>query len=129
MPTTPRRKSVTVNVGEVKIGGNNPIAVQSMTNTDTADITATVNQVMELARAGSELVRVTVNTEEAARAVYNIVERLRSRGVTIPLIGDFHYTAICCSRSTRIARKLLMNTGSTRATLGSGASRVITSRR
>jgi len=86
-----RRKSVVVNVGGVKVGGSNPIVVQSMTNTDTADSAATVNQVMQLARAGSELVRITVNTEEAAEAVPTIVKTLRQFGVTVPIIGDFHY--------------------------------------
>jgi (E)-4-hydroxy-3-methylbut-2-enyl-diphosphate synthase len=78
-------------VGGVSIGGHHPIVVQSMTNTDTADVTATVNQVMALAQAGSELVRVTVNTEEAARAVPRIVETVRMFGVNVPIIGDFHY--------------------------------------
>ncbi len=73
------------------MGGSNPIVVQSMTNTDTADTAATVNQVMDLARAGSELVRVTVNTEEAAQAVPRIVDTLRDFGVNVPIIGDFHY--------------------------------------
>ncbi|HEX4751138.1 MAG TPA: flavodoxin-dependent (E)-4-hydroxy-3-methylbut-2-enyl-diphosphate synthase [Bryobacteraceae bacterium] len=91
MPALPRRKSAVVDIGGVKVGGSNPIVVQSMTNTDTADTAATVNQVMELARAGSELVRVTVNTEEAAQAVPKIVETLRSFGVDVPIIGDFHY--------------------------------------
>src|ERR1700748_52326 len=86
-----RRKSVAVNVGGVKVGGVNPIVVQSMTNTDTANVTATVNQVMALARAGSELVRVTVNTEPAAAAVPKIVETLYKFGVRVPIIGDFHY--------------------------------------
>src|ERR1700748_2093202 len=86
-----RRKSVAVNVGGVKVGGVNPIVVQSMTNTDTANVTATVNQVMALARAGSELVRVTVNTEAAAAAVPKIVETLDLFGVRVPIIGDFHY--------------------------------------
>jgi (E)-4-hydroxy-3-methylbut-2-enyl-diphosphate synthase len=86
-----RRKSVVVNVGGVKVGGSNPIVVQSMTNTDTADSAATVNQVMQLARAGSELVRITVNSEEAAQAVPTIVKTLRQFGVTVPIIGDFHY--------------------------------------
>jgi (E)-4-hydroxy-3-methylbut-2-enyl-diphosphate synthase len=86
-----RRKSVAVNVGGVKIGGTNPIVVQSMTNTDTADVTATVNQVMALARAGSEIVRVTVNTEAAAAAVPKIVDTLNMFGVRTPVIGDFHY--------------------------------------
>jgi (E)-4-hydroxy-3-methylbut-2-enyl-diphosphate synthase len=91
MAVAPRRKSVVVNVGGVKIGGPNPVVVQSMTNTDTADSSATINQVMQLARAGSELVRVTVNTDEAARAVPVIVDTLRQFGVTVPIVGDFHY--------------------------------------
>lgn len=86
-----RRKSVSVNVGGVWVGGNHPIVVQSMTNTDTADITGTVNQVMALARAGSELVRVTVNNDEAAKAVPKIVETLAMFGVRVPIVGDFHY--------------------------------------
>jgi (E)-4-hydroxy-3-methylbut-2-enyl-diphosphate synthase len=80
-----------VNVGGVMVGGNHPIVVQSMTNTDTADITATVNQVMALAQAGSEIVRVTVNTDEAARAVPKIVDTLNMFGVRVPVVGDFHY--------------------------------------
>jgi (E)-4-hydroxy-3-methylbut-2-enyl-diphosphate synthase len=91
MPTFPRRKSVAVNIGGVRVGSGHPIVVQSMTNTDTADTAATVNQVMALARAGSELVRVTVNTDEAAQAVPVIVDTLRSFGVDVPIIGDFHY--------------------------------------
>jgi (E)-4-hydroxy-3-methylbut-2-enyl-diphosphate synthase len=91
MPVLARRKSVAVNVGGVMVGGGHPIVVQSMTNTDTADSASTVNQVMALARAGSELVRVTVNTDEAAEAVPTIVKTLRSFGVTVPIIGDFHY--------------------------------------
>src|SRR4051795_12717028 len=91
MPALPRRKSATVNIGGVYVGGSHPVVVQSMTNTDTADTSATVNQIMELARAGSELVRVTVNTEEAAQAVPKIVETLRQFGVNVPIIGDFHY--------------------------------------
>lgn len=86
-----RRNSVAVNVGGVKVGGGNPIVVQSMTNTDTADVTSTVNQIMALARAGSELVRVTVNTEAAAAAVPKIVDTLNMFGVKVPVIGDFHY--------------------------------------
>src|SRR5579871_1609660 len=86
-----RRKSVTVDIGGVKVGGANPIVVQSMTNTDTADVTSTVNQVMALARAGSELVRVTVNTDAAAAAVPKIVDTLKMFGVRVPIIGDFHY--------------------------------------
>jgi len=91
MAVKPRRKAVVVDVGGVKVGGSHPIVVQSMTNTDTADIPATVNQVMALARAGSELVRVTVNTEAAAAAVPKIVETCAAFGVRVPIIGDFHY--------------------------------------
>src|SRR6266568_5480468 len=91
MATQPRRRSVAVSVGGVKVGGTNPIVVQSMTNTDTADVASTVNQVMALARAGSELVRVTVNTEAAAAAVPKIVDTLNLFGVRVPIIGDFHY--------------------------------------
>ncbi|MDQ7800987.1 MAG: flavodoxin-dependent (E)-4-hydroxy-3-methylbut-2-enyl-diphosphate synthase [Armatimonadota bacterium] len=88
---TARRRSVAVRVGPVTLGGGAPVAVQSMTNTDTADVEATVRQVRQLAEAGSELVRITVNTEDAARAVPRIVDRLRAAGVTVPLVGDFHY--------------------------------------
>src|SRR5579871_5002723 len=91
MAAEPRRRSVAVNIGGVKVGGANPIVVQSMTNTDTADVTSTVNQVMALARAGSELVRVTVNTEAASAAVPKIVDTLNMFGVRVPIIGDFHY--------------------------------------
>ncbi len=86
-----RRKTVCVEVGGVKVGGGHPIVVQSMTNTDTADVASTVNQVMDLARAGSEIVRVTVNTDEAARAVPRIVETLAHFGFRTPIVGDFHY--------------------------------------
>lgn len=86
-----RRKTVCVDVGGVKVGGGHPIVVQSMTNTDTADVASTVNQVMDLARAGSEIVRVTVNTDEAARAVPRIVETLAHFGFRTPIVGDFHY--------------------------------------
>ena len=91
MAAQPRRRSVAVSVGSVKVGGFHPIVVQSMTNTDTADVMSTVNQTMALANAGSELVRVTVNTDEAARAVPAIVETLDKFGVRVPIIGDFHY--------------------------------------
>jgi (E)-4-hydroxy-3-methylbut-2-enyl-diphosphate synthase len=87
----PRRKSLVTTVGGVRVGGPNPIVVQSMTNTDTADIAGTVEQVRALARAGSELVRVTVNSAEAAAAVAPIRERLDQLGVGVPLIGDFHF--------------------------------------
>src|SRR5262245_21006203 len=86
-----RQPSVPVNVGGVWIGGNHPIAVQSMTNTDTADVAATVKQAEALALAGSELVRITVNSHEAARAVPEIVSQLRERHIRAPIIGDFHY--------------------------------------
>jgi len=91
MAVNARRKSLVADVGGVNIGGGYPIVVQSMTNTDTADITSTVNQTMALAQAGSELVRVTVNTDEAARAVPKIVETLNMFGVRVPIVGDFHY--------------------------------------
>ncbi len=91
MAVKPRRKAVVVDVGGVKVGGDHPIVVQSMTNTDTVDVPATVNQVMALARAGSELVRVTVNTEQAAAAVPKIVDTCDKFGVRVPIIGDFHY--------------------------------------
>ncbi len=86
-----RRKSVAVEVGPVTIGGEAPIVVQSMTNTDTADAAGTAAQVEALARAGSELVRITVNTPEAAAAVQEIRKRLDDLGCRVPLIGDFHY--------------------------------------
>src|SRR5215467_11484996 len=91
MANIQRRKTVTVSVGGVRVGSDAPIVVQSMTNTDTADIPGTVKQVAALARAGSELVRVTVNNEEAAAAVPHIVEQLDKQGVRVPIIGDFHY--------------------------------------
>ena len=86
-----RRESVTVRVGGVPVGGDHPVVVQSMTNTDTADVEATAGQVEELARAGSELVRITVNSPDAAKAVPEIAARLRDGGVEVPLIGDFHF--------------------------------------
>ncbi|HEU4669666.1 MAG TPA: flavodoxin-dependent (E)-4-hydroxy-3-methylbut-2-enyl-diphosphate synthase [Dyella sp.] len=87
----PRRPSVGVQIGKVTVGGGAPIVVQSMTNTDTEDAASTARQIAELARAGSELVRITVNTPAAAAAVPRIVERLQMMGVEVPLIGDFHY--------------------------------------
>jgi (E)-4-hydroxy-3-methylbut-2-enyl-diphosphate synthase len=96
-----------VDVGGVKVGGDHPIVVQSMTNTDTADIASTVNQVMALARAGSELVRVTVNTEAAAAAVPKIVDTIEAFGVPVPIIGDFHYNGhILLKKYPECARKL-----------------------
>ncbi len=87
----PRRISIPVKVGSVIVGGIAPIVVQSMTNTDTADIDATVKQIADLARAGSELVRITVDRDEAAKAVPYIHEKLLKRGITVPIVGDFHY--------------------------------------
>src|SRR6266487_7145011 len=87
----PRHTSVAVEVGRVAVGGGAPIVVQSMTNTDTADAAGTAAQVAALAAAGSELVRITVDRDEAAAAVPRIKERLLTLGVTAPLIGDFHY--------------------------------------
>jgi (E)-4-hydroxy-3-methylbut-2-enyl-diphosphate synthase len=89
--TIERRSSSAVVIGAVRVGGGAPIVVQSMTNTDTADINGTVRQVQSLARAGSELVRLTVNSAEAAAAVAPIRERLEALGVRVPLIGDFHF--------------------------------------
>jgi (E)-4-hydroxy-3-methylbut-2-enyl-diphosphate synthase len=86
-----RRKSVTVDVGGVAVGSGHPIVVQSMTNTDTAEPASTADQIEALAAAGSELVRITVNTDEAAAAVPEIADRLEQRGVSVPIIGDFHY--------------------------------------
>lgn len=91
MSDVKRRQSIGVRVGDVLVGGGAPIAVQSMTNTDTADVASTAQQIIDLAQAGSELVRITVNTDEAAKAVPEIVKRVRGEGVTAPIIGDFHY--------------------------------------
>ncbi len=91
MPMITRRLTPTVRVGGVAVGAAHPVVVQSMTNTDTADIPATIQQVAELARAGSEIVRVTVNNEASAAAVPHIVEGLARVGVTVPIVGDFHY--------------------------------------
>ena len=91
MSISPRKNTHQVLVGKVKVGGSAPIVVQSMTNTDTADIAATVKQVMELANAGSELVRITVNNEAAAEAVPEIRRQLDANGFSVPLVGDFHF--------------------------------------
>ncbi len=91
MPDIVRRKTPTVNIGNVRVGSDAPVVVQSMTNTDTADIASTVRQVAALARAGSEIVRVTVNNDAAAQAVPFIVDTLASEGIHVPIVGDFHY--------------------------------------
>jgi (E)-4-hydroxy-3-methylbut-2-enyl-diphosphate synthase len=86
-----RRKSVTVPVGGVRVGSDVPVVIQSMTNTDTADVESTVQQIAALARAGSEMVRITVNNDDAAKAVPYIVDGIRAKGWNTPIIGDFHY--------------------------------------
>lgn len=102
-----RRKSVAVNVGGVLVGGDNPIVVQSMTNTDTSDIASTVEQVASLHAAGSEIVRVTVDTKAAAAAIPEIVTRLNDMGVNVPIVGDFHYNGHTLLREyPEAARKL-----------------------
>src|SRR5690606_5826151 len=102
-----RRRSRVVDVGGVLIGGNHPIVIQSMTNTDTADVDATVEQIRALADAGSEIVRITVNNEAAAQAVPRIVERLRAQGCSVPVVGDFHYNGhILLTKYPETARAL-----------------------
>src|SRR5580700_4057571 len=91
MPEMQRRKTVTARIGHVRVGSDAPVVVQSMTNTDTADAPSTIQQVAELVEAGSELVRVTVNNDDAAKAVPYIVDGLEKRGINVPIIGDFHY--------------------------------------
>src|SRR4051795_7022416 len=91
MASIQRRKAVTVSIGGVRVGSDAPVVVQSMTNTDTADVSSTVQQVAALARAGSELVRVTVNNDAAAKGVPHIVEQLDKQGIHVPIVGDFHY--------------------------------------
>ena len=107
MQPNKRRDSIQVMVGDVPVGGGAPIVVQSMTNTDTADIEATIEQVDQLYLAGSELVRITVNNEEAAKAVPYIKEGLINKGVMVPLIGDFHYNGhVLLSKYTDMAQAL-----------------------
>ena len=91
MPSITRRKAVNVRVGDILLGSGAPVVVQSMTNTDTADVESTVGQIAALARAGSELVRITVNNDDAAQAVPEIVSRIAAKGWKTPIIGDFHY--------------------------------------
>src|SRR6202048_4233386 len=102
-----RRSTASVMVGDVPIGSAYPIAVQSMTNTDTADATATALQVAELSHAGSRLVRVTVNNDDAARALPEIASRLADMGVSVPLIGDFHYNGHLLLAKYPVAAKTL----------------------
>jgi len=107
MATIQRRKSLTAVVGGVRVGSDAPVVVQSMTNTDTANVPSTVQQCAALARAGSELVRVTVNNEEAAAAVPRIVEELDKQGLRVPIIGDFHYNGhILLTKFPECARDL-----------------------
>ncbi len=94
-----RRKTHAVMVGDITVGGSAPVVVQSMTNTDTADVAATVAQVIDLAKAGSELVRITVNNEASAAAVGPIRKELDALGVKVPLVGIFTSTAIACWRN------------------------------
>jgi (E)-4-hydroxy-3-methylbut-2-enyl-diphosphate synthase len=102
-----RRHTVTASVGGVQIGAGHPVVVQSMTNTDTADASATANQVEALTKAGSQLVRVTVNNEDAARAVPEITARLADRGIGVPIVGDFHYNGhLLLTRFPECARAL-----------------------
>ena len=112
---TIRRPTVTVDVGGVKVGSDQPIVVQSMTNTDTADADATALQVARLAHAGSELVRITVNTEAAAAAVPEIVRKLHDLGVGVPIIGDFHYNGhkllVAYPETARVLAKYRINPG------------------
>src|ERR1700723_3622701 len=91
MSTYKRRHSVSVNIGHLSIGGSAPIAVQSMTNTSTEDVAGTVKQIIDLVNAGSEIVRLTVNTKGAAACVAKIAEQLRKNSIDVPLVGDFHY--------------------------------------
>jgi len=107
MVASPRRKTVTVRVGNVLVGSRHPVVVQSMTNTDTADVEGTIRQVAALWRAGSEIVRITVNNDAAAQAVPRIVEGLAERGVFVPIVGDFHYNGhLLLTRYPECARAL-----------------------
>ena len=107
MAVNARRKSVGVVIGGVRVGGGAPIVVQSMTNTDSEDAVSTARQVAALAAAGSELVRITVNTDEAARTVPEIVNRLHDQGVAVPIVGDFHYNGhLLLTRYPDCARSL-----------------------
>ena len=119
MPLLKLHKTIGVKIGQVQVGGGAPIVVQSMTMTDTADVRATAEQSIELAAAGSEMIRVTVNLPEAAAAVPEIKQRMLDAGCTAPLIGDFHYNGhLLLTRFSPTARARSTSTASTRATLG-----------
>src|SRR5260370_2109015 len=107
MPEIQRRRAVTVNIGGICVGSDAPVVVQSMTNTDTADVESTVQQIAALARAGSEMVRITVNNAAAAKAVPAIVEGIRAKGWETPIIGDFHYNGHHLLRNYRECAKAL----------------------
>ncbi len=107
MPEIQRRKTPTVRIGHVRVGWEVPVVVQSMTNTDTADAAATIDQVEALALAGSEIVRVTVNNEQAAAAVPAIVDGLEKRGMRVPIVGDFHYNGHLLLKKFPAAAKAL----------------------
>ena len=107
MSTIKRRQSYTAKIGNVRVGSDAPVMVQSMTNTDTADVASTVQQVAELARAGSEVVRVTVNNDDAAKSLPEIVDRLADQGVNVPIVGDFHYNGhLLLKKYPECAKKL-----------------------
>src|SRR5262245_12319146 len=103
----PLRFTIPVNIGGVMVGGAASIVVQSMTNTDTADVEATARQTADLARAGSEIVRVTVDRDEAAKAVPRIRDRLGQMGVAVPLVGDFHYNGHILLKENRACAEAL----------------------
>ena len=105
-----RHKTRSVMINDVQIGGGAPIVVQSMTNTDTADIEATVKQIKLLSDAGSELVRVTVNNESSAKAIPDIVEQLATQNYTVPVIGDFHFNGHKLLRRHDACARSLANT-------------------
>jgi (E)-4-hydroxy-3-methylbut-2-enyl-diphosphate synthase len=118
-----RRSSVAVRVGDVQVGGGAPVVVQSMTSTDTADVEATARQCLELAQAGSELVRITVNVPEAARAVSEIRARLDDAGCNVPLIGDFHYNGHALLRESPACARSLAKYRINPGNVGHGAKR------
>src|ERR1700738_2615016 len=122
-----RRKTSTTTIGVVRVGSNAPVMVQSMTNTDTADIPGTIKQVAALARAGSEVVRVTVNNDDAAKAIPYIVEGLEKQGLRVPIVGDFHYNGHLLLTNTLAAPRAWPSTASIPATPASDARTTTTS--